>query len=249
MSHGYGALCSDFYINQKLALRMDLTPDREALLGLFERIRKEHPALSRFRRYEDEISLESEDPDGRYAWVALRRASVRSGAVNPDSIDDAIALHRLVLETSPYFLSISPLEIDHLEVTYGFDLEAETNRNELVFDTFFANSPLAGLIDRDHEMIFDAQPFVGFALDPKLRLEAFVEIKARTRANELVSGQFQDEPISVLLTVRHHGKIGSLTDLVPVLELVNQHARQLADERVVPAVVMPIREAISSRPG
>ncbi len=249
MSNGYGALCSDFYINQKLALRMDLGPDREALLGLFERIRKEHPELSRFRRFDEEVSLESEDPQGRYQWVALRRASVRSGAVNPENIEDAMALHRLVLETSPYFLSISPIEIEHLEITYGFDLEAETNRNDLVFETFFGDSPLANLVDRGQEMVFDAQPFIGFALDPRLRLEAFVEIKARTRANELVSGEFQHEPISVLLTVRHHARIGTLNDLVPTLNQIHQHAQRLADERVIPAVVLPLREAISSRPG
>ena len=39
MTTSYGALCSDFYINQKFALKMDLPTARETVLDLFDRIR------------------------------------------------------------------------------------------------------------------------------------------------------------------------------------------------------------------
>ena len=36
MATSYGALCDDFYVNQKLTLRMDMPSDRETVLHLFE---------------------------------------------------------------------------------------------------------------------------------------------------------------------------------------------------------------------
>ena len=59
-------ICSDFYVNQKLALTMDVPEGREAVLDLFGRIKKEFPWLERLRRYEGEYALESEDVDGTY---------------------------------------------------------------------------------------------------------------------------------------------------------------------------------------
>ncbi len=60
-------ICSDFYVNQKLALTMDVPEGREAVLDLFGRIKKEFPWLERLRRYEGEYALESEDVDGTYS--------------------------------------------------------------------------------------------------------------------------------------------------------------------------------------
>ena len=46
----------DFYVNQKLSLKMDLPSGRESVLDMFDRIRKEHPGMERFRRYDDQKS-------------------------------------------------------------------------------------------------------------------------------------------------------------------------------------------------
>ena len=59
MTTSYGALCTDFYINQKLALKMDLPTERETLLHFFDQVRETHPGMTRFRRYDGELSLES----------------------------------------------------------------------------------------------------------------------------------------------------------------------------------------------
>ena len=37
MATSFGALCTDFYINQKVGLKMDLPADRETILHLFDR--------------------------------------------------------------------------------------------------------------------------------------------------------------------------------------------------------------------
>ena len=44
-------LVTDFYVNQKLALKLDLPGSRETVLDLFGRLKKEFPQLSNFRRF------------------------------------------------------------------------------------------------------------------------------------------------------------------------------------------------------
>ena len=125
----FETFCSDFYINQKLALTMDLPEGRESVLDLFGRIRRELPFLDRLKRYDGEYALESEEVRGSYAWVAMRQTTLRSGWVNPERPEQAYRLHRLLLELAPYFLSVSPIEIDHLELVFGFDFEVDRDRD------------------------------------------------------------------------------------------------------------------------
>ena len=150
MQNDYAALANDFYVNQRVNLKMDLSMKRDTVLALFDRVRREIPAMDRFRRYDNELALESRSEaigSGGQRWLAVRRTSVRSGSVNPESMRDGYALHRLVLETSPYFLDITPLDVDHVEVLYGFDLLASGNHDLIVFNALMAGSPLAALVD------------------------------------------------------------------------------------------------------
>jgi len=240
MSVPFAALCTDFYVNQKLGLKMDLSTGRETVLHLFDRLRREFPTMDQFRRYEGELALETAENARAYAWAALRQTSVRSGWVNPDSLGQAYRLHRLILETAPYFLSISPLDIDHLEIVFGFDFEAGSNRDEAVFSALLADSPLAALVDREVETIVEAQPFIGFTLGGDPSLQAFVEVKTRSRPDDAPSTQREIDPISVYLTVRRVGGLRTLDDCELVFATLVEHAERLADTRVVPHVVAPI---------
>ena len=243
-----GALCSDFYVNQKLSLKMDLPSSREAVLDLFDRVRKVHPSMDRFRRYDGELALESPEGEAQYQWLALGKTAIRSGWVNPENLESAYALHRMLLEVTPYYLSISPLDVDFAELVFGFDIEAETNRNRIVFDALMSESPLTGLIDPDREEMLDAQPFLGFSLSHRCDMQAFVEVKTRTRSSEVASGRFESEPISVYLTVRRYGPFKSIGDLQAAFGALAGHAERLAEERVIPAVLMPIRTTLLSQP-
>ena len=156
MESDLSALANDFYVNQKVGLTLDLSGSRESMLDMFDRLRKEFPRLDRVRRQETEVSLESEPSrlpagDRSAGWVALKPTSVRSGFVNPERLDDAYALHRRILEVAPYYLSISPLDIDHVELVFGFDFETDENRDEIVFDALLAGTPLADLVDPQQE--------------------------------------------------------------------------------------------------
>lgn len=253
MATSFNALCSDFYINQKLALKMDLPTGRETVLDLFDRVRKFRPAMNRFRRYDGELALESAPSDGQYDWVALRQTAARSGTVNPDSLAEAYQLHRLLLEVAPFYLSISPLDVDYLELMFGFDLEASGNHDDIVFDALFAESPLGRVVDSDRFIALDVQPFFTFALDAERKVQVNFEVK--TRATEAEGGEEApapgeggpDEPISVFLSLRRLGPIDGVEDLLKIFESLASAAEQIVSERVIPHLILPINKAISSR--
>ena len=244
MPGSYGALCTDFYINQKIALKLDLPTARETVLDMFDRIRRELPHMDRFRRYDGELALESVEEQRTYSWLALRQTTVRSGWVNPETLGEAYRLHRLILETAPYFLSISPLDIDHLELVFGFDFDAETNRDEVVFRALLADSPLAALVDTGSETVIEAQPFLGMSLTSDGTTQAYVEVKTRTKPESTLSGHFGSDPISVYLTVRRAGGLRSVEEFVSTFETLARQAETLAEHRVIPHVVAPIHAAI-----
>lgn len=247
-SQSFNAICTDFYINQKLALKMDVPTGRESVLDMFDRVRKEVPAMDRFRRYDGELALESTEADSHYCWMALRRTSIRSGWVNPDSLDQAYKLHRLILEIAPFFLSISMLDVEYVELVFGFDIRAQMNRNEVVYDALVQGSPLAGLVDLDQESVLEAQPLIGFSLSPSCDHQAFVEVKTRVSAQEVAQGHYEDQPISVYLTVRRYPAMGAVTELASSFGALAGHAERLAEDRVIPYVIQPIRDALFSRP-
>lgn len=255
MTTSVSALCSDFYINQKIALKMDLPTSRETVLDMFDRVRKDIPAMDRFRRFEDELALESPERNSQYSWFSLAApggTAIRSGWVNPDSLEQAYYLHRTILDIAPFYLTVSPIDVEYIELIFGFDIEAETNRNEIVFDALAAGvsglSPLASLIDPNHEHVLDYQPFIGLTLNRNCDLQAFIEIKTRTRAAEIANEQYDGTPISVYLTIRRYGPFRTLEELTTSFGTLAGHAERFTEERIVPNVLVPIREAILSRP-
>ena len=241
----FTAFCSDFYVNQKLGLKLDLPERRETVLDLFDRVRRAFPRLSTFQRYEGEVALESDSAEREWQWVALRQTTIRSGHVNPATLADSYNFHKALLEVAPYFLSISPLDIDMLEVVFGFDFETEHARDSVVFDALLANTPLAHLVDGDFERVIEAQPALGISLGDRGDLQASFEVRTRPRVP--VAGERGGDPISVFLTVRKFGPLASLDDLKGAFGAVVGHAEHLAETRVIPHLVVPIHEALQAR--
>jgi len=244
MATSFGALCTDFYVNSKLGLKMDLPSDRDTVLHLFDRIRAEVPVMHRFRRYSDEFALESARRDGEYQWLALRQRSVRAGHVNPESMDQAFVLHKAILELAPYYLALSPLDVDYFEVMLGFDLDCKANHNRIVYEALLQDTPLGGLVDVNGGRPIDVQPLFGAALDDRCGLQAFFEVKTRTSLGQIRADRYRTEPISILLTVRRMGPIDKAEDLPAWLSELRRDAERLATEKVVPNLLTPISRAI-----
>ncbi|MCH7572667.1 MAG: hypothetical protein IH891_07110, partial [Planctomycetes bacterium] len=71
----------------------------------------------------------------------------------------------------------------------------------------------------------------------------------RTTPSEVASGNYEDEPISIYLTARRQGPLTSIEEFKETFGMLAGHVERLAEERVIPHVVLPIREAIMSHPG
>lgn len=239
----FAALCSDFYVNQRVGLKLDLPTARDTVLHLFDRVRREHPLMDRFLRYEEEVALESGSEEANYHWLALGRTAVRTGWVNPGSLAEAYRLHRMILELAPFYLSISPLDVEHVELLFGFDVETSRNPHEVVFDALYADSPLRGLVDDGREVVVDAQPMIGFTVSRDALVQAFVEVKTRAPTDAILDGRAEGEPISVYLTVRRSGPFRTIEEFRDVFGALAGHAERLAEERVIPSVVAPLLRA------
>lgn len=246
-----GALCDDFYISTRLNLKLDLALQRETVLHFCDRIRRNFPAMQKLRRRENGgIVLEEEGRDGDpYHWFRLEPAALRFGYFSPP---DAAAYRQFadfLLEQAPYHLTLSDLDIDQIEVVYGFDMEYRGNHDQLVAETLFADHPLAAFIlgdDATHAI--DCQPYLGIALTPDCDIQAYAEVKGRTSTFEVRTGEYDQQVLSVFLVVRKYWGFGATTDLVQTHADLCGYADKLAASKVVPILVNPLAQAIISRP-
>ena len=246
MVTSYGALCTDFYVNQKLAVKMDLPSERETILHLFDRVRKSIPDMSRFRRYEGEYALESSRKEAEYRWLALRRTSVRTGHVNPACMEEVYRFHRLILEIVPYHLTISPLDIDYIELLFGFDLECESDHDQVVFDALMSESSVADLAGGGVAGVLDCQPAFGISLSETGDTQAYFEVKTRAKSRRGRPRGYHDEPISVFVTIRRYGPVQKIEELKHVFDRLTHLAETLAAEKLVPCLLTPIARQITS---
>jgi hypothetical protein len=249
MTISYGALCSDFYVNMKLGVRMELPRSREPVLEVFERMRREYPKMASFRRYKDELALESASEDSPHRWMAIRANSVRTGVVNPANEHDMHALHRTAAEVCPYYLSISPLDLESIELLYGFDLAASGNHDEIVASALLAGSPLAALLEAADARVNDCQPLLGLTLDSG-RVHASIEVKTRTGksdpSGERGASPSSGEPVSLYVTVRSTEPITDLKTMVDRVDELAQRGRTLVDALAIPNLLIPLRDEIAS---
>jgi hypothetical protein len=71
----------------------------------------------------------------------VRSNNIRSGVVNPPNLAEGYGLHKHVLEVAPYFMNISPLDVDYVELLFGFDLQAGGNQDAIVAEAIYGAPP------------------------------------------------------------------------------------------------------------
>lgn len=251
MAESYNHLADDTYINARLSVTMDLALTREPVMSLFERVKRDQPAMARFRKTKSELALESDLVDGQQYWLGLRRRSVRSGLLNPAKLDAAYKYHKLVLDTAPLYLTISPLDVTSLEVVFGFNLMATGNHDAIVFDALVAGSPLASMLSVKGATPSDVQPVFGLNLSPGGEVQAMFEVRTKPPLpgdGEPHPAMDADmpSPISVLLFVRKVGAPDDIKDLGNTLKMLMKVGDDLVAHRVAPFVLKPLREVIAS---
>lgn len=246
MATSFGALCTDFYINHKLTLKMDLPGERDTVLHFFDRVRKSMPAMNRFRRFEEELVLESSRREAEYQWLAMRRTSLRTGHVNPESMEDAYKFHRNMLELAPHYLSLAALDVDYQELVFGFDLECQSDHDDVIFEALYAGTPMAKALELPGTKKLDVQPVFGLSLTPGGEVQAYFEIKTRRKSRRGSSKAYRGEPISLFLTLRKYGPVEQLSDLTTTFDHMAEAAEKLATEQLVPHWLTPIAKLITS---
>ncbi len=247
----FGALCDDFYISTRLHLKLDLSLEREAVLHFCERIRRKYPAMRKFRRRRGGgIVLEEDSREGEpYRWLRLEPSCLRFGYFAPPGPPAYRQYAQFLLEQAPYHLTISDLDIDQLEVVYGFDMEYRGNHDQLVAETLFADHPVSAFILGDEAVhAIDCQPYLGVSLTPACDIQAYVEVKGRTSTYEVRTADYEQQFLSVFLIVRKYWGFGESMDLVRAHNELCGYADPLAAGKVVPIFVNPLAQAIASRP-
>src|SRR5215210_690690 len=248
MSNPYAAFCEDFYVNMRLGSQLALPHNRETLLHFFERIQKGYPGMTRFRKSEaGEYNLEEDRSSQTYRWISLEQKRLSSGHVNPESIADAIKLHGLLLDMAPTYLGLSPVEIDYLDVLFGFDLAFGGNHDEIIAESLFPESPLTCLTDEPGARAVDFQPTVTVALSEDCRLQARIDVVTRTNSYQVRTGDYSDEVISVYLIVRRYWGDRPKEPMHLLIEQMAEKADHLCTNYIVPRVLRPISSAIASR--
>ena len=253
MKTALGAQCEEFYVSGKLSLKLDLSLERETTLHFFDRIRREYSTMRRFRKRDDgSLILEECEPDAREdeprRWVRLEPNSIRFGYYAPGDRADLRRFVTFLLEQAPYHLTINDLDIDHLELVYGFDMEYGGNHDQLVAETLFAEHPLYAFLTGDEAVhTIDCQPYFGIALSRSCDTQAYIEIKSRTSSFEVRTGEFDAQILSAYLTVRRYWGFEDPVDLTTTFINLSDAADDLAIDRIVPLVVNPLALAIASR--
>jgi hypothetical protein len=244
MNNPFAAFCDDFYVNLRLVSQINLPAERETVLHLFERVQKSFPDLVRFKRAESgEFGLESEPGAHSSRWVALDGKRLASGHVNPESVEEALRLHTLMLQMAPHHLGVSPIEIDYVELLFGFDMAFGGNQDEIVADSLFRDSPIACLMDEDASRPVDFQPTATVALSEDGRLQARIDVVTRS-ARQADAG---DDVISVYLSLRQQWNGDRSRSLEDALTDLADRAQTLCARHLIPRVLQPLSSAIASR--
>jgi hypothetical protein len=248
MSNPFSSFCEDFYVNMRLGSQLQLPHSRETVLHLFERVQKTFPRMTRFRKADNgDFNLEEDRSGHAYRWLSLESKRLAAGHVNPESIDDALKLHTMVLEQAPYQLGISPVEIDYLDVLFGFDLSFAGNHDEIIAESLLVDSPLTCLSEEAGAKAIDFQPTVTVSLSDDCRLQARIDVVTRTNSYQVRTGDYSDDVISVYFILRRYWGDRPKESLETMFAQMAERAEQLCTTYVVPRILRPVSSAIASR--
>ncbi len=250
MKSGLGTFCDDFYISCRLFLKMQMKLERETVLHFFDRIRKEYPGLRKLRkRNNGGVIIEEEaSEEGSRRWIRIDPDALRFGHYAPADIEEVRAFSELIVQQAPYHFSFSDIDFDHLELAYGFDLSYRGNHDQLVAETLSGDSAAANFLFGDEAAhVIDVQPYYGIALTPECDLQAYVEVKSRTTTYEVRRESHENQPISVLMTLRKYWGVDPPATLHAAVAGLFDVADDLATEKVAPNFVTPLAAAIASR--
>ena len=133
MDVDFSSVADDFFVNLNLQTTMPLPTTRENVLHFYEAVQKQFPSLTSFYvRDSGEYVLEGDRDSGSYRWLELQTNQLAAGYFSPPRREDAYRFHRWLLDRSIYYLGVSGLDVEALDVMFGFNLDYRGNRDAIV---------------------------------------------------------------------------------------------------------------------
>ena len=244
--HDFSSFADDFYINMNLNTEMELPQSRETVLHFFEQLQKKYPTMRNFySRERGEFVLEEDKDRGNYRWSTIESKRICSGYVNPESVDDAFAQHKLVLDLVPYCLTVTPLDCESLNVMFGFDYTYRGNHNQLLVEALGVTPAFERMAEMTGATIICNEPSIQLALDEDCRIQCRLSIETRTSAYHVRTGEFPDEQLSVYLTARRYGSLDPGETYVSAMGRLEDICRELVDNYVIENVLRPLQDTIA----
>lgn len=244
----YSSLCDDFYVNMNLSTEMELPNNRETILHFFERLQKSYPTMRNFYcRDRGDVVLEEDKEQGAYRWCTIEPRRVCSGQVNPETIEEAMKQHRLVLELAPYTLSVSPLDCEALDLLFGFDYTYRGNHNQVVAEALGVVPAMERLLDTPGATVINAEPSLTIALDEECRLQCRVSVETRTNAYQVRTGEFPEDQLSVYVTARQYGSLPADRSFDETLTKLASLCHEVLEGHVIEHVLRPLARTIAMK--
>jgi len=247
MSCDFSNVADDFFLNANLQTTLALPSGRETILQFCEAVRKQFPRMTSFyRRDSGEYVLEGDHEEGSYQWMELHSQSLSAGYFNPPDLAEAYDLHAWLLERSVYYLGVSGLDVECLDVLYGFNLDFCGNRDAVTAKAMLEGSPLAALIGQEAAKPVEFEPSLVVALDEDCHLQARLSLETRSSSYQIRTGTYDDEPISIYFTIRQYPHPGTAFDIAQSFHRQCQTGEDMVCRVVIPNVVQPIAAAIAT---
>lgn len=244
----YAELCDDFYINMNLGTEMELPHNRETVLHYFEQIQKKYPTMRNFyARDKGDFVLEEDKDRGQYRWTTIEPRRICSGQVNPQTVEGALEQHHHVLELAPYFLSVSPMDCEALDILFGFDFTYRGNHNQLVAEALGVSPAQERMAEIPGACVINYEPSLTLALDDECRTQCRLSVETRTNAYQVRTGEFPEEQLSVYLTARQYGSLSANSTYSQTLSHLTQVCHDMVDNYVIEHVLQPLARTIAMK--
>lgn len=241
----FESISDDFFVNLDLQTTLALPTNRETILHFIEAMQKAFPSMTNFfQRENGYFVLEGDRESGSYPWMEFQTHQLSAGYFNPPDLNVAHALHRWMLDRCVYFLGVSGMDVASLDVLYGFNLDYRGNRDQIVADALLAGSPL-GTLSSEY-LSAECQPNLVLSLSEDCYSQARLLVETRGNTYQIRTGNYEDDPISVYLTVRQYPVPGSVLQIAESYPRQCETAEELLTRIVIPNIIHPISQAIAT---
>jgi hypothetical protein len=249
MPNSYAAFCDESYVNLRLGTLMKLPTDRNTLVSFFERMQRLYPEMLNFHQdgRHGEASVEESRDANSYRWLCVEPQRLSSGYLNPPEVQDAYKFNSSVLETVPYYMAVSQVDLDYLDVLWGFDFQYKGNHHELIAEALLGESPIGRMMDAPGARGINFELSGIVALSEDARLHARVWVEPRTTPTHVRSGEYPEDMLSLYVIVRQWSGGKRRPDLGALHAALIEQGEKFIEERVLDTFVTPIREGIARR--